>query len=220
MRAVHLLFGWCGLVCIKLRNLVVEHNCSLRTSLEDSSPNWLFTYWLDVIVGRLEKTEWVKKPPIYMNTELSSVIWNRIRKASSELNLDHLTFIIIYIFLFVWSWCVYIYIKKTKLRSWWWYFTCAFNNSKSHMIQLDGFSVSFWLTKNVGGFKVPARQCSSYLFPNSDFLNCYNSRGDEGREKIELLNSVLKLNIKLVCISKEVVMAEGLLCSIQSFYCL
>lgn len=67
---------------------------------------------------------------------------------------------------------------------------------------------------------MPARQCSSYLFPNSDFLNCYNSRGDEGREKIELLNSVLKLNIKLVCISKEVVMAEGLLCSIQSFYCL
>lgn len=74
MQAVRLLFGWCGLVGIKLRNLVIEHNCSLRTSLEDSSPNCLFTYWLDVIVVRLEKTEWVKKPHIYINTELSSVI--------------------------------------------------------------------------------------------------------------------------------------------------
>lgn len=53
------------------------------------------------------------------------------------------------------------------------------------MIELIGFSVSFWLSKNVRGFKVPARQCNSYLF-----LNYCNSRRDEEKKQVTAFLSV------------------------------
>lgn len=53
------------------------------------------------------------------------------------------------------------------------------------MIELIGFSVSFWLSKNARGFKVPARQCSSYLF-----LNYCNSRRNERKKQITAFLSV------------------------------
>lgn len=175
MKTVVLLLCLCTLMGIKIRNLVIKCNsafwwCPWRVLVQC----WVFAYWLDIVMDRPEKqSKWINPTP--------ALTWNwatRFKEGQGGCLKSELSSLKKHIILKV------IFMDLVaELRTLWWRLTCAFNNSKGHVMQLNSFSVNFWLGKNAEGFKVRASQRSSYSVPSARFLDCYCFGGDEGRRE-------------------------------------